>query len=162
MAIQSRLKQKIEPGASHFADVNAVGLEMTVYQCGSCDMVFGLTDAFVERRRNDKASFFCPWCKVGFSFTGESETERLRRELEQVKESRARETQRANANRDLLRQEERSHAATKGVATKRKKEIERMHVYVGAGTCPVPGCRRHFQDLDKHMKTKHEGWTAEA
>lgn len=134
---------------------------LLVYECGVCNVVWGMTEEFIASRKQDGRSWRCPNGHDWY-FSGKSEEEKLREELQQVKESRARETQRANANLDLLRQEERSHAATKGVATKRKKEIERMHVYVGAGTCPVPGCRRHFQDLDKHMKTKHEGWTAEA
>ena len=54
-----------------------------------------------------------------------------------------------NATKDLLAHEERSHAATKGQVTKVKKKLARVE----AGVCPH--CNRTFQNLARHMETKH-------
>jgi hypothetical protein len=53
---------------------------------------------------------------------------------------------RAQANLDLLRAEERSHQATRGHLTRAKRRS-------AAGVCPC--CHRTFQQLARHMKTKH-------
>lgn len=57
-----------------------------------------------------------------------------------------RERQRHQATKDLLRAEERSHAATRGQLTKTKKRV-------GNGVCPC--CHRTFVQLSRHMKAKH-------
>ena len=54
--------------------------------------------------------------------------------------------QRAEAERDLRLAEERSHSATKGHLTRAKKRHR-------AGLCPC--CNRQFQDLVRHMASKH-------
>jgi len=56
---------------------------------------------------------------------------------------------RLGATHDLLRQEERSHIATRGHVTRKKKELAR----VKAGVCPC--CRRSFQNLARHMAGQH-------
>jgi hypothetical protein len=53
---------------------------------------------------------------------------------------------RAQATRDLLDQEQRSHAATRGHLTRQKKRV-------AAGVCPC--CTRNFQNLARHMANKH-------
>jgi len=53
------------------------------------------------------------------------------------------------ATRDLLKAEERSHSATKGQLTKAKKQVHRAE----HGVCPH--CRRSFQNLQRHVKSKH-------
>lgn len=53
---------------------------------------------------------------------------------------------RVQATRDLLYAEERSHAATRGHLTRTKKRG-------GHGVCPC--CNRTFQQLARHMKSKH-------
>lgn len=54
------------------------------------------------------------------------------------------------ATQQLLAAEERSHSATKGHLTKAKKQIHRVE----HGVCPH--CNRSFQNLARHMKSKHE------
>lgn len=82
-------------------------------------------------------------CPVGheffFSNTMEEERDKAREQL-------AEERRRTQAARDLLHAEERSHAATRGHLTKTKKRVHR-------GVCPH--CNRSFQDLRRHMHSKH-------
>jgi hypothetical protein len=63
-----------------------------------------------------------------------------------------RERRRAEANRDLLAAEERSHAATRGHLTRAKKRS-------AAGTCPC--CNRTFKQLSRHMKVRHPEFVQE-
>jgi hypothetical protein len=60
-----------------------------------------------------------------------------------------RERREHQATRDLLTAEERSHSATKGHLTKAKQQVHRAE----HGVCPH--CNRSFQNLQRHVKTKH-------
>lgn len=88
------------------------------------------------------------YCPLGHEWVAsvheQREADRLRGLLQN-------ERQRLSATRDLLKHEERSHAATRGHLTRAKK---RAH----AGVCPVQGCKRHFKDLERHMASKHPGF----
>ena len=64
-----------------------------------------------------------------------------------------RERKRHQATKDLLRAEERSHSATRGQLTKTKKRV-------GNGVCPC--CHRTFQQLSRHMKSKHPDYVKES
>jgi hypothetical protein len=105
--------------------------------CAHCHMMFAITRDFEERRRSDRTSFYCP---SGHSqwFQGITDKERAKRA-----------EARAQALRDQLDASERSRAALKGVATKMKAKVEKAE----AGVCPH--CHRSFQDLRRHMKSKH-------
>lgn len=86
------------------------------------------------------------WCPLGHQFIFSNTVEE---QLEQAKQETKRARQREAAVRDLLEQEEHSHRATKGHVTRKKKELAR----VKAGVCPC--CTRSFQNLARHMETKH-------
>ena len=93
----------------------------------------------IARKKKGKAIY----CPIGHSFifsnTVEEELEQARKEIRQAWRS-------VDATRDLLRHEERSHAATKGHATRLKKRV-------AAGICPC--CKRTFKDLARHMEGQH-------
>lgn len=162
MALISRqLDVRLHEGGVHVGDAYVNGLSLTIYQCGLCGVMHGLTDNFIEARKRDHKSFCCPWCQASLHFGGESDLERLQRERDQAKEMRDDAVARARASRELLRHEERSHAATKGHLTRTKKERDRMHAMIDAGQCPVPGCRRHFKDVKRHMASKHPNFVLE-
>jgi hypothetical protein len=94
-----------------------------------------------KRKRDNGGEQVGVYCPLGHSWiiSGEGEAAKLRRELEAERDYRAR----VVAQRD---QAEASLRATKGVVTKLKKRVS-------AGTCPC--CNRTFQQLARHMKTKH-------
>jgi hypothetical protein len=105
------------------------------------------SDLYATARQKKNFSVFCP---VGHEFVyGDTAEEEVARARSEVAAARKRE----EATRSLLRHEERSHAATRGHVTRKKKELNR----VKAGTCPC--CTRHFVNLERHMETKHAGWT---
>ena len=109
-----------------------------VVDCPNCGMEFGVPPRYDERRRDDHKSFYCPsWHSMNYE--QESDKERLKRQLDRAKDDAAR----ARASFD---QAAASLRATKGVVTKMKKRA-------AAGVCPC--CTRTFQDLARHMKSKH-------
>lgn len=76
----------------------------------------------------------------------------IKKKLREAEEALERERNRVKATRDLLAQEERSHAATRGHVTRMKKRE-------AAGVCPC--CDRTFRQLARHMKGQHPEYVAE-
>jgi len=115
--------------------------DLFVLECASCSMTFAFPQDFEQRRRADKATFYCP---AGHSnvYGGESDkarADRLARELIAQREATRRESERVD-------QRDRSLRAARGNATKLRKRIAN-------GVCPC--CKRTFAELGRHMKTKH-------
>jgi hypothetical protein len=96
----------------------------------------------LARRHKDKTVY----CPLGHTFVYSNTTEE---QLEETKRKLASEQRRRRATAELLNHEERSHAATKGHVTRKRKQLER----VVAGVCPC--CNRSFADLRRHMQAKH-------
>ena|ERR1035438_6208226 len=112
--------------------------------CCNCGILFGVPDPWVKCRREDKASFYCP---NGHSQSfRESTSDKLRRE----KESSALAFQ-AQINdvshRLLVAEKERDSELRK------RRKIEKR---IAAGVCPC--CNRTFEDLHRHMVTKHKNY----
>jgi hypothetical protein len=123
-----------------------VGVRMVVEDCITCGVHFAMPDDLRDRRMDDHRNFYCPNGHT-MCFTGKNTEERLRETQQRLE----RERKRVQATRDLLHAEERSHAATRGHVTRKRKEIAK----VKAGICPVDGCHRHFTNLERHIATKH-------
>lgn len=108
------------------------------HTCGTCGVVWGMPETFLDARRQDGEWWYCPnghkW-----HWSGETVEVRLRRQLEHTKDSLAS----ARAARD---QAQASLRATKGVVTKMRKRV-------GNGVCPC--CKRTFKDLARHMESQH-------
>lgn len=101
-----------------------------------CGIHLAVPDNMLRHAQEKGTEIYCP---LGHSFVFKSENARLTRELED-------ERRRRKASQDLLHAEERSHAATRGHLTRTRKRV-------AAGVCPC--CQRTFQQLARHMKTKH-------
>lgn len=108
---------------------------LTCYKCG---VAFGVPAYFKEQRIKDRHSFYCP-NGHGQHFIGKTEEQRLREQLET-------ERQRSEWNRRKAERIERQRRALKGQVTKIKKRV-------GHGVCPC--CSRSFENLRRHMETKH-------
>ena len=120
-----------------------VKVNLTEITCW-CGLPFAIpTNLYNEALRSGQ-SFHCP---LGHSNTFKTtETEKLRRERDRLKQKVA---ERDDTITDLYRQRdamERSASAYKGQMTKLKKRAS-------AGVCPC--CNRTFQNLARHMKSKH-------
>lgn len=110
-----------------------------------CGIHLAVPDNLYEHAHQDgDQAIYCP---LGHRFYYKKNTYKQRLADTEVRLSR--EQQRLQATRDLLHAEERSHAATRGVVTRQKKKLTR----VTNGVCPC--CNRTFQNLMRHMDTKH-------
>lgn len=107
--------------------------------CTACGIRFGMPFGFLDDRRKNKSTFYCPNGHP-MSYT-ESEADRLRRE------------------RDLLRQQiaqrDDEIAEAKRLASAAKGYVTRLKNRAKAGLCPC--CNRHFTNLGRHMASKHKG-----
>jgi len=106
---------------------------LTVTHCW-CGIAVGVPENLYRYANRHKGKeIYCPLGHT-FVFTDTFE-EKFERE------------QRAHrATRDLLAAEERSHVATRGHLTRARKRAK-------AGLCPC--CKRHFENVERHVKTKH-------
>lgn len=113
--------------------------------CYICGVHTAAPASFVENRIRDHK----PWyCVNGHSqvYLGETEEQKLRRRLEWAES-------RAKTNREWAEREERRARAFRGQVTKIKNRV-------GNGVCPC--CNRTFQNLMRHMQTKHPGYSADS
>lgn len=112
-----------------------------VLHCSSCSIGFGVPQSFEQSRRADRKDFFCP---AGHSqwFPGKTQN----KVIEELKAQVA-------SKDDLLqstRRERDKHWRLLRAAEGKAKAI-RMRVSAGVCLC----CNRTFQDLARHMQTKH-------
>lgn len=107
-------------------------------ECCSCGMLFAMPVDVVRRRKNDHKTFYCPSGHLQH-YTGKSEAQKLKAELRQ-----------ANSRADQHRQEAYEQRQR---ATSISKSYQRVRERVKNGVCPC--CTRTFENLARHMKTKH-------
>lgn len=122
----------------------AVTLQAT--SCVSCGVAFAMPELMIEQLRRSHSSFYCP-NGHSLSFQGKPVEETLRAQLAQEKANS--EYWRKNAAR-----KERQKIWLKGQVTKAKKRVAN-------GVCPVRGCHRHFDNLGRHMETKHPDFVSQ-
>jgi DNA-binding XRE family transcriptional regulator len=115
-------------------------IEYVAVQCGGCGVPFAFSRAFYDKRKQDHKTWHCPNGCVRH-YTGPSEVETLRSEVERQKQMRE-----AEESRRLRVEAERDQVA---------RAHNRMRVRVMNGVCPC--CNRTFQNLMAHMKTEHAG-----
>ena len=106
-------------------------------ECGACGIVFWVPEQFYKERRESGGDWHCP--------NGHA---RVFRELEV--DSLKRDLARANDVKRI--------AEARAVAAERS--LTRLKVRIARGVCPA--CNRSFQDLARHMTTKHTGYDATA
>ena len=107
---------------------------LNAHDCPNCAVVYAITKELEARRRDDGATVYCP---NGHTITfSDSIRARNRRLKIKLTEARERSVQLEN---DLM------DAA---------KEAKRLKRRAKAGVCSE--CHRTFQNVAKHMKSKHE------
>lgn len=120
----------------------AIGVETLTCECG---LAFAVPQAWVDARRSDHATWYCPNGHKRY-FPGKSREEQLREELDREQRKRAD----VESSRDYWRTEQEQTArrlvATRGVVTRTKKRI-------ADGKCPC--CKASFKDLATHMASEH-------
>jgi hypothetical protein len=116
-------------------------LTISTCWCGMRHAVPAELHDFQERQHRDGRKQIDIYCPLGHTYiiSGQGEAGKLRRQL--------------NATRSLLEQEERSHRAARGAATRARNERDRLKKRASAGVCPC--CHRTFKQLAAHMQNKH-------
>lgn len=120
--------------------------------CIHCGITFYWPAELDDRARNNARGFWCPGCGGSMVYR-ETETDRLRRTIEDERaatEFNRKEAQRAR-ERELAAK--RRVTAMKGVVTRTKKRI-------AAGKCVR--CSTEFPDLADHMAACHPDFDSEA
>lgn len=126
---------------------------LVTLECGKCGIAFAMPQVFRDEKRENGTTFYCPNGHPRAFM--ETETTRLRRQLETAQKRQGWAEARETHERDQREATERSNRALRGVVTRTKKRA-------AAGVCQVPGCSRTFQDVARHMASQHPDFTAKA
>lgn len=113
-------------------------IDFTMLECGGCGIPFFVPTKWKNNKVEQKGSFSCP-NGCGRQFCGETKEEKLKREMLQLKQ---------------LHEDHNQKLIDKWLDEKKKandlqKQLKRVH----KGVCPC--CNRSFQNLKKHIETKH-------
>lgn len=115
--------------------------------CCVCGVAFGLPSTLAMERRSNKQSVYCPnGHDLALMVASDSAEAKLKKELEREKQ------RREMAEREAKYEAERANKAeakTDRVKAERKRILKR----IANGVCPH--CNRSFEDLHRHMNTKH-------
>jgi hypothetical protein len=118
-----------------------------IVECNYCGIPYGIPELLhrsMLRYHGDQPGGWKICCPMGHEwwYVGETREDRLQRLLNDERD----ETARVRSQRDQAQ----AHAsAMKGVATRRKNQLQRVR----AGVCPC--CNRTFQNLARHMAGQH-------
>ncbi len=118
-----------------------VATELVPNVCITCGITYGVPVEYDRRRRDDHKDHCCPnghWQH----YSGESDADKVRRLARQLEAEREN-TQYYQRQRDDCLKE----------ITSKKRVITRLKNRVHNGVCTE--CHRHFENLERHMKTKH-------
>ncbi len=115
-------------------------IELEEHTCGTCGIEFAVPKYWIENRRRTAGSITCPnGCRRSWN---KSEADLVREQLAEVQ----RQLTAAKCNAmemDRLR----------AIAVKNEAESKRKVMRAESGVCTC--CNRSFQNLARHMKTKH-------
>lgn len=124
---------------------------LSVLTCGECSVPFAIPSNMHQRVKADGSQFFCPnGHMIRYS---ETENKRLQRQLANSRECLDWTQGQLTHERDQRQAAERSASAYKGRVTRLKNRA-------AAGVCPC--CSRHFENVERHMNTKHPGFRESA
>jgi hypothetical protein len=119
-------------------------------RCYRCKEQFALTDDVEETLRRNHQTFHCPWGHPQHFVEGETEEQKLRREVNQLRQNKAYLEDRRREAEEQAKKERYRANGYKGHATRISKRVK-------AGVCIC--CNRTFQNLADHMATKHPTFT---
>lgn len=125
-----------------------VHVSMIWITCHACGVAFGLAQHVYDQRQRDGESFYCT-NGHGAVFR-ELEAVRLKRELESTQRA----LTYAREDRDRANTRE---AAARRQASAQKANVTKLKRRAEAGVCAH--CNRTFENVARHMKTKHAAET---
>jgi hypothetical protein len=143
---RSRSRFSFEPSAPVYLEA-MMAKQIT---CCQCNEVFWIQDETWAVLKRSSQTFHCPFGHDLHYPQGKTEAEKLREQLEAERRSRQRAEQRVAEARDDAEHQRRRANGYKGHATRITKRAK-------AGVCPC--CNRSFENLRRHMATKHPQFT---
>lgn len=119
-------------------------------RCSGCGVTFAMPDFVLAERRNTSKRFHCPnGCHQYF---GETEADRLRKQLAREKAAHDQTRAEEYRQRELAKADRHRCRAFKGQVTKIKNRVSK-------GVCPC--CNRFFKNLHRHMASKHPDYAGD-
>ena len=117
---------------------------LVIEHCYHCGTPFGIESGLQKRFLQEGGTFYCP---LGHGqIYAASTVDRLKQELTQAAKKLEQAETNARYYADRAEEALRSNSALRGVVTRTKNRIAN-------GVCPC--CNRHFENLHRHMTTKH-------
>lgn len=121
--------------------------QINVGPCCRCDTSFCLPEPLYDAaKKSADIWFYCPYGHKQHYPEGPSVADKLRQERDLLKQRIAQKDDEIISQRRCRESAERSASAYKGQATRLRKRAK-------AGVCPC--CTRHFDNLQRHIASKH-------
>lgn len=118
--------------------------------CNSnCGISYAVPKTWDDEKRRDYSTMYCPNGHPQSYKQGTSNEDKLRRENERLTQNRAYLEDQIRERDQKLEHELKKSTAFKGHVTRIKNRVSH-------GVCPC--CNRTFQDLARHMATKHRDY----
>jgi len=127
-----------------------ITISLVAETCFRCGCVFGLSADMQSHLQRSGDSFHCP--------NGHSQVYRETEEQKLTKQLAAERARLDQAKCEIARQIERVAQRDRSLSAARG-QVTRIKNRVGNGVCPC--CTRSFQNLQRHMATKHPTFKAE-
>lgn len=122
---------------------------ITCWARDGCGIQFAVPRQFYQSLKENGATFYCP--RGHHLSIGKSDLDKLREELEKERTRTEWEKQARYRALERLETANRSAASYKG-------KLNHVKAHVGNGLCPC--CKRSFQNLRRHMASKHPDFGA--
>lgn len=119
-------------------------------ECGNCGVTFGMTRAFIDARKQDHRTWYCPNGHERH-YPSESREGRLERELAAAQNAAEREARWRRTAENRAEHERRSAVAYKGHLTRTKRRLVN-------GVCPC--CDHEVPDVAAHLADAHPDYLA--
>lgn len=115
-----------------------------------CGIRHAIPSQLARQASHNGKAVFCP---LGHKWVvKKTEAEKLEEQLRWARDDKARLAA-------TLEQTKASLHGQKIRASRFKNDRDREREKAHAGVCPVVGCKRHFQNLERHMASKHPDFT---
>jgi hypothetical protein len=132
--------------------LNAINEVVTLTQinCGECGATYAINERYRQQKLDKGGGWHCPYCQCSWGYFGDTEAQKLKKQLEaQVRQTEFARNN-AKAEREAREHTQRQLRAVKGVKTRMANRIKN-------GVCPC--CHRSFGNLRQHMQTQHPAFS---
>jgi len=121
-------------------------VELTVINCGSCGGTYAINERRRQQCHEEGSGWTCPYCKAAWGYFNNNENARLKKDLENERKRKEWAEQATIREREKRIAAEHRERAQKAAKTRIKNRV-------GKGVCPC--CARSFENLQRHMATRH-------